>query len=504
MTQKKCISFVIVDLDNTIYDWFYFWHSSFTAMVDRVMADSGIPREKLFREIKEIHTKHGTAEYSLLIQEIPSLKEKHPDQDLRVVYRDAIEEYRRTREKTLKPYPRVRETLQTLKEYGCVIAAYTESMAFYTNDRIRRLELDGLIDYLYSPPDHEFPENLTPEELRSFPTEHYKLKRTLERAVPKGEKKPNPTILLNILKEINAMPDNTLYLGDSLTRDVLMAQQAGVSDVWAKYGVATQKQEYNLLRQVTFWTDEEVEREKKLKEIDVKPNYILEQSITELFTLFNFGPWRPPAILSADVRISNIVEVWKKTIDVQQHFNDLELRIRNYALTVLVGVLSVAALTLKEHMEVTLWGHKMTVAVLLLSAGLVGWIAFYFMDRWWYHRLLYGAVNHGRHIEAVYQSIIPEISLTQSIGAASPIVIRGRKIRTPIKIDIFYAAISIVILVTMTLLLLSYTPQPEQKSQQQTDQQQSAPPMPQTTLEPTPQPSIAPTQTSAKPVSRGQ
>ena len=28
-----------------------------------------------------------------------------------------------------------------------------------------------------------------------------------------------------------------------------------------------------------------------------------------------------------------IVEIWKKVIDVQQHFNDIELRIRNMAIT---------------------------------------------------------------------------------------------------------------------------------------------------------------------------
>ena len=28
------------------------------------------------------------------------------------------------------------------------------------------------------------------------------------------------------------------------------------------------------------------------------------------------------------------IEIWKKIVDVQQHFNDLELRIRNFALIV--------------------------------------------------------------------------------------------------------------------------------------------------------------------------
>jgi len=35
----------------------------------------------------------------------------------------------------------------------------------------------------------------------------------------------------------------------------------------------------------------------------------------------------------------------------------------------------------------------------LLAIGALGWVAFYLMDRHWYHRFLDGAVAHGRTIE---------------------------------------------------------------------------------------------------------
>lgn len=287
------VSWVIVDLDNTLYDWFHFWHASFVAMLERLSADSGIAKEDLLPEIKAIHQRHGTAEYSLLIQELPSLIEKHPGQNLAVVYDEAIHQYRRIRKQTLKPYPEVLETLLALKERGCVIVAYTESMAFYTNDRVRRLQLDGVIDYLYSPPDHDLPENLTTSQMRMFSPEHYQLKSTIHRHVPKGDRKPNPKVLLSIIEEVGATPQESVYVGDSLMKDVLMAQQAGVTDVWAKYGVAVAQEGYDLLRAVTFWTDEDVEREKQLTQIDIRPSFVLENSLAEILTLFNFrGSWR--------------------------------------------------------------------------------------------------------------------------------------------------------------------------------------------------------------------
>ncbi len=32
-----------------------------------------------------------------------------------------------------------------------------------------------------------------------------------------------------------------------------------------------------------------------------------------------------------DIAVSAALEVWKKTIDVQQHFNDIQMKIRNFA-----------------------------------------------------------------------------------------------------------------------------------------------------------------------------
>ena len=44
-----------------------------------------------------------------------------------------------------------------------------------------------------------------------------------------------------------------------------------------------------------------------------------------------------------------LVEIWKKVVDVQQHFNDIELRIRNFALALIGAFLAVAGYTAKEN-----------------------------------------------------------------------------------------------------------------------------------------------------------
>lgn len=152
------------------------------------------------------------------------------------------------------------------------------------------------------------------------------------------------------------------------------------------------------------------------------------------------------------------LEIWKTTVDVQQHFNDLELRIRNYAVTVLTAVLGAAGVAIKERLFVRFEGFNTTLAVWFLGVGLVAWLAFYFMDRWWYHRLLYGAVSHGLALEKELAFLFPGRGLTGMIGDASPMYVAGWKIRSPWKIDAFYGGVGFLLLIGAIVLHTSLRP----------------------------------------------
>jgi hypothetical protein len=144
--MKQLVSVVITDLDNTLFDWVEVWYQCFSAMLDSLIAISGVQRETLLSEIKQVHERHGTAEYAFLVEELPSLAHLCPEQDRAVVYSAAIDAYRDARRKYLMTYPGVTDTLKTLNDAGVLIIGYTESMSFYTNYRVRRLGLDGLTD----------------------------------------------------------------------------------------------------------------------------------------------------------------------------------------------------------------------------------------------------------------------------------------------------------------------------------------------------------------------
>jgi FMN phosphatase YigB (HAD superfamily) len=85
-------------------------------------------------------------------------------------------------------------------------------------------------------------------------------------------------LLADICRKECADIASTYYVGDSLVRDVAMAKQAGVTAIWARYGTIYDPEHWTYLVKVTHWTEEDVSREKVLKEKyrDVVPDYTID------------------------------------------------------------------------------------------------------------------------------------------------------------------------------------------------------------------------------------
>jgi hypothetical protein len=169
-------------------------------------------------------------------------------------------------------------------------------------------------------------------------------------------------------------------------------------------------------------------------------------------------------VTDADERL---LEAWKTTVEVQQHFNDLEMRIRSVAITVLGAFLAAAGFSMKEKLQLELLGRPFSLTSFILLAAAICWVLFYFMDGLWYHRLLRGAVKHGLAIEATNASW-PELGLTKAIGDASPFTIpvwrivptklRGKKLGTNFKMAMFYGIIALLLLLGAALTFFNQSP----------------------------------------------
>lgn len=283
---------LVTDLDNTLWDWFKAWHTSFDAMVERLSELSGVGRDRLEAEIRTVHQRHGTSEYSNLLNELPSLQGKSGDVTPIEAFDDAIHVLNSKRKSATELYAGVYRALLDIKSHGTTIAAYTESISYWTAWRIKQTQLDGVIDILYSAPDHDLPIGMSFDQLRRpkyRSADDYGLKRTVHKYIPRHEIKPNPEVLKAILADLQCDPGDALYVGDSLMKDVAMAQAAGVLDVHAKYGEVQHTEDYDLLRRVSHWPDATVARERELiSDPDIVPTVVLEREFGEVVKYFNF------------------------------------------------------------------------------------------------------------------------------------------------------------------------------------------------------------------------
>jgi phosphoglycolate phosphatase-like HAD superfamily hydrolase len=264
---------LITDIDNTIFDWFGMWHSSFTAMIAATSQISGVSENQLLSEAQPIHKRYGTSEYAFLLEELPVLQSLYGDREsIRSALASAIHDYREARAQWLVLYDTVLDTFNQLKDKGVVIIGFSESKIYYSSSRILALGLDGIIDYLYCPQDHPVPEGREPTlEI---------LKKTKVAELKGNFKKPDPHILSDIMTERNFASGECLYVGDSLTKDIGMAISAGVDAVWLSSGashITNADGAYDLLRKVTHWSDEDVKRE---AEISRNPSVIDESKYT--------------------------------------------------------------------------------------------------------------------------------------------------------------------------------------------------------------------------------
>lgn len=253
---------LITDLDNTLYDWVTFYASSFQAMVQELSRTLGEEEVVLLSEFKALHQRYGTSEPPFAMLQLPSVQKRFPGlsrQELMERLPEPIEAFRAARRKSLVLYPGVAETLRQLRDRGTTIVGHTESIAENALHRLRKL---GILDYfkhLYvlegRIEDHPVPGRR--QELAAPPG--------LVQPVPESDRKPNPRLLIDICTLEDVAPKEAVYVGDSLARDISMAKAAGVTAVWARYGLRYDAAHWEVLKSVSHWSPEDVAREERLR-----------------------------------------------------------------------------------------------------------------------------------------------------------------------------------------------------------------------------------------------
>jgi phosphoglycolate phosphatase len=286
------VDVAVFDLDNTLYDWYVSFVPAFYAMLDVAIEVLKCNRETLLDELRNVHIAHHDVEHPFSLLETPTVQRYAREVGASTALRSldpAFHAFNRTRKYNLSLFPNALSTLEELRARGIRLVAFTDSSYFATLRRVRQLNLIDIFEHIYCRARSEAAPGLPVESSSALPTDNLP---EIMIQLPANESKPDPRVLREIASIENIKMSSMAYIGDSITKDMLMAKNAGCLAIWARYGTNRDNLMYEQLVRISHWTAEDIQREKNFarEAADIAPDYICETSISELLPLL-VGPY---------------------------------------------------------------------------------------------------------------------------------------------------------------------------------------------------------------------
>jgi putative hydrolase of the HAD superfamily len=211
---------VLFDLDNTLID-FYKMKSLCCSEAVNSMISAGLPisKTRAMKLLFELYEKHGL-EYQPIFQEF--LKRVMGRIDYGILA-SGIVAYRRVRTGILEPYPGVESMLLRLKMDGYRLGIVTDAPRLKAWMRLAAMDIIRYFDFV-----------LTKDDAR-------------------GQEKPSKLPFKKAIRKLGLTPDEILFVGDSVKRDITGANRVGMHSCLARYGEkkrhkGTAKPEFSIRR----------------------------------------------------------------------------------------------------------------------------------------------------------------------------------------------------------------------------------------------------------------
>lgn len=237
---------IITDVDGTLASFWDYFVPAIRDFLREISVKLDTPVLELAEDIGRIIDRRGTHEYPWLLEET-SFAWKHfskrPEEfteDFVKPFWDALD---KNRIKYLRPFPQVLDTLAALKQQGVKIVALSDAPEYMA--RIRNQQVfDGMLDAVYA---LETVEPIVGDVFQPISLEHGRSRvksmrtatanlKTTFHTLPIDFEKPNPQGLDRVLSDFDVYPQEAIFVGDSLSKDGLVAAKRGIRFVWAHYG----------------------------------------------------------------------------------------------------------------------------------------------------------------------------------------------------------------------------------------------------------------------------
>lgn len=270
------MSLLLIDLDNTLYNWVDYFGNSFRGMIHALSREMQKDEDELKSAFKKIYKEAGTLEYSFIIQKLPFIeKYSHEEKNRIIEFGKLI--FSIVRSKNLIPYSGVKETLKDLSLDGVLIVAVTNAPAYFAEARLKQLYLDNYIYGLAAWENSEIPADEYTDNIIKRNEDGFYLSKHIKRrwCFSKEELKPNPFAYLTVINDLKQSHKNTYVIGDSIYKDLNPAHEIGATTIWAKYGTTFEEKNFNTLLEMTHWDENKIKSTYEEKKIT--PDYSIDR-----------------------------------------------------------------------------------------------------------------------------------------------------------------------------------------------------------------------------------
>jgi len=246
---------LILDLDNTVYNWVDAFLPSFRAMVHKLSGELGLEEAEIVDDFREVYKRRGTVEYPRVVEELMLWERHRVDLELKQKLSKLVNKvFSITYRQNLKPFPNVKEVLEWMRDEQVVVVGLSDALERWVCYRLRALGIERFFFGLFTWHREEWFDDRPP--VRSSIRKRVRLSSY--------DLKPNYKVVEAILDEFSLNRENTFMVGDSISKDIAVAQEAGVRDVWARYGTRPLEKNLNTLREITPWTETEKAAERRV------------------------------------------------------------------------------------------------------------------------------------------------------------------------------------------------------------------------------------------------
>ncbi len=272
--------YIIFDLDNTLYNWVDTIIPAIRVMVESCAAITKIDIDQIYSDLQKVNQKYGTVEHPNSLLEAQCIRRwSGSKQDLDA----AFYEFNRYRKLNTVLYEGVDSTLNYLNLSGYGLVLLTDAQVFAAADRIDRLELGQYFDHIYC-----VASSGAGLDFQLDPWIYGKLKGLQTKLINKQDVKPNPKLIGRILNDLSLQEKDVFYVGDSLFKDISMANASNIRSVWAKYGTSHKKVNMETLFKISHWSDGEIKQQQDFIQRKIAiPDVVLHEGLHEILNFLD-------------------------------------------------------------------------------------------------------------------------------------------------------------------------------------------------------------------------